>query len=129
MHSASAPGPYRMFRHGMNAADTTRSNTELELSQGEKEMYITQLQAQQLSEGLSQLTLLQQQGSAGTSMSTTPLPAVPRPEKYDGDPAKCHGFLLQCKLYINAHPSMVDFVKIIHFMNLLKLCCLSCLVF
>lgn len=36
-------------------------------------------------------------------------PVSPRlafPEKFDGEPAKCKGFLLQCSLFVNQQPSL-----------------------
>lgn len=78
MFSASAPGPYKMLSHEMNAADTTCSVTAHELLQGQN------------------FTSLQQQGSTSTRVCATPLPAVPRPEKYDGELVSCRGSLLQC---------------------------------
>ncbi|KAF4089148.1 hypothetical protein AMELA_G00063230 [Ameiurus melas] len=46
-------------------------------------------------------------------------PCIPQLEKYDGNPARCRGFLLQCSLYFAAHPEMSDTCKVIIFMELL----------
>jgi len=48
--------------------------------------------------------------AASVSQAFTAAPAVnPRlalPEKFDGNPAKCKGFLLQCSLFVNQQPSL-----------------------
>lgn len=72
---------------------------------GEQHVLQLQLQMQQLSKGLSQLSILQQ-GSHATSPQ--PLPLVPKPEKYETDPGKCLEFVLQCRLYFDAHAGMND---------------------
>lgn len=33
-------------------------------------------------------------------------PRLALPKKFDGTPAKCKGFLLQCSLYVNQQPSL-----------------------
>jgi len=47
--------------------------------------------------------------AAITHAVETPPPSNPRlslPEKFDGDPSKCKGFMLQCSLYINQQPAL-----------------------
>lgn len=39
------------------------------------------------------------QATPFAAAATTRLPPTPAPEKYDGDPARCRGFLLQCSLF------------------------------
>lgn len=46
-----------------------------------------------------------------SNLTTSPLtsPVSPRlafPEKFDGNPARCKGFLLQCSLFVNQQPSL-----------------------
>ncbi|XP_067255440.1 uncharacterized protein [Chanodichthys erythropterus] len=40
------------------------------------------------------------------SPPAAPNPRLALPEKFDGTPNKCKGFLLQCSLYVNQQPSM-----------------------
>jgi len=63
---------------------------------------------------------------APDNQAFTPAPAVnPRlafPEKFDGNPAKCKGFLLQCSLFVNQQPALypTDFSRISFVCSLLS---------
>ncbi|XP_048063071.1 uncharacterized protein LOC125278191 [Megalobrama amblycephala] len=39
-------------------------------------------------------------------MPSPPNPRLSFPEKFDGDPTRCKGFILQCSLFINQQPAM-----------------------
>lgn len=80
---------------------------ELELLSSKNELYFSQIQGQ----------MHQQQTSPPPNVYLNPL--FPHPDKYNGDSAKCRGFLTQCKVYFKAHPSMTESAKLTHFMNFL----------
>ncbi|KAI2653667.1 Transposon Tf2-9 polyprotein [Labeo rohita] len=44
--------------------------------------------------------------SSAARASATISPRLAFPEKFDGDPAKCKGFLLQCSLFVNQQPAL-----------------------
>lgn len=73
-------------------------------------------QVQHLAEKLAQLIV---QHVHVTTTSMPPIPHIPFPNKYSGDPASCRGFLLQCQLYFAAHPNMSEQGKLTRFMTLL----------
>ncbi|KAI4890785.1 hypothetical protein NFI96_028572, partial [Prochilodus magdalenae] len=67
------------------------------------------------------LTLLTAPPTAGAESATTaPVPApavagsfpVSKPEKYDGAPSQCQGFLLQCSLFFSNSPPSSDSARI-----------------
>lgn len=68
-----------------------------------------------LSVGLSQLTINPQPTATGIFSPINPQPAI-----YSGDSNTCHGFLLQCKLYFAAHPTLIKRQKLTIFMTLLS---------
>lgn len=77
------------------------------------ELLLQELHAQvQLTEGLAQL-MLQDRARANVNM----LLAITHPDKYNGEPANCCGFRLQCYFFYNVHPKMNKQARITHFIN------------
>ncbi|KAI4885455.1 hypothetical protein NFI96_014403 [Prochilodus magdalenae] len=98
----------------------TESVHRLAQQQAGQQAQLTQISAS-LSEITERLTLLSAPPTAGPE-PVTPAPAaapaaagsfpVSKPEKYDGAPSQCQGFLLQCSLFFSNSPPSSDSARI-----------------
>lgn len=72
-------------------------------------------QVERLTEGLSLLM-----DKPHTPDPSPAMPAIPKSGVYSGDSESCKGFLLQCKMYFEAYPTITEAYKYTNFHTLLS---------
>lgn len=70
-------------------------------------IFVQRQHIQQLATQIEHLTEVQ----ASSHASHTIMPVIPKPSSYSGNPASCKSFLLQCKMYFDAYPTLTDALK------------------